>query len=191
VAEARLEVSMDGIASLPTFNPESGELLTVVETPKGSRNKYAFNPALGVFELRRVLPRGMLFPYDFGFVPATKADDGDPLDVLLLLDDSAPMGCVIRARAVGVIEARQREEKGDWVRNDRLVAVAVHAKLHSDLKSIKELNPRILDEIEAFFGEYNAMDGKVFEPLKRAGPNAAAELIEQAQIKTRSKKRAA
>lgn len=182
---------MDGVASLPTFDPESGELLTVVETPKGSRNKYAFNPALGVFELRRVLPRGMLFPYDFGFVPATKADDGDPLDVLLLLDDSAPMGCVIRARAVGVIEVRQREEKGDWVRNDRLVAVAVHAKLHSDLKSIKELNPRILDEIEAFFGEYNAMDGKVFEPLKRAGPNAAAELIEQAQIKTRSKKRAA
>jgi inorganic pyrophosphatase len=191
VAEARLEVDMDGIAALPTFDSESGELLTVVETPKGSRNKYAFNPALGVFELGRVLPRGMLFPYDFGFVPATKADDGDPLDVLLLLDDSAPMGCVIRARAVGVIEARQREEKGDWVRNDRLVAVAVHAKLHSDLKSIKELNPRILDEIEAFFGEYNAMDGKVFEPLKRAGPNAAAELIEQAQIKTRSKKRAA
>ena len=118
---------MDGIAALPTFDSESGELLTVVETPKGSRNKYAFNPALGVFELGRVLPRGMLFPYDFGFVPATKADDGDPLDVLLLLDDSAPMGCVIRARAVGVIEARQREEKGDWVRNDRLVAVAVHA----------------------------------------------------------------
>jgi inorganic pyrophosphatase len=182
---------MDGIAALPTFDPESGELLTVVETPKESRNKYAFNPSLGVFELRRVLPRGMLFPYDFGFVPATKADDGDPLDVLLLLDDSAPMGCVIRARAVGVIEARQREEKGDWVRNDRLVAVAVHAKLHSDLKSIKELNPRILGEIEAFFREYNAMDGKVFEPLKRAGPSTAAELIKQAQTKTKAKKNAA
>jgi inorganic pyrophosphatase len=172
---------MSVIMKLPTFDPESGELLTVVETPKGSRNKYAFNASLGVFELRRVLPRGMLFPYDFGFVPATLADDGDPIDVLLLLDDTAPQGCVIRARAVGVIEARQREPKGDWLRNDRLVAVAVHAKLHADIKSIKDLNPRILDEVEAFFHDYNELDGKVFDALKRAGPNAAAALIEQAR----------
>ena len=174
---------MNAITRLPTFDPQSGELLSVVETPKGSRNKYAFNPTLSVFELRRVLPRGMLFPYDFGFVPGTKADDGDPLDVLLLLDDSAPMGCVIRVRAIGVIEARQREAKADWVRNDRLIAVAVHAKLHADLRSLKELNPRIIDEIEAFFRDYNAMDGKDFEPLKRGGPNTAENLIEQAQKK--------
>ena len=182
---------MNAIATLPTFDPDSRELLSVVETPKGSRNKYAFNPALGVFELRRVLPRGMLFPYDFGFVPATQADDGDPLDVLLLLDDKAPMGCVVRIRAIGVIEARQREAKGDWLRNDRLVAVAVHAKLHADVKSIKELNPRLLDEIEAFFRDYNELDGKVFEPLKRAGPNAAANLIRQAQERKAAKKKAA
>ena len=175
---------MNDIAKLPTFAPEGGELLTVVETPKGSRNKYAFNPALGVFELRRVLPRGMVFPFDFGFVPATVAQDGDPLDVLLLLDDTAPQGCVIRARAVGVIEARQREaKKGDWERNDRLIAVAIHAKLHADLKNLKDLNQRILDEVEAFFRDYNEMDGKSFEPLKRAGPNAAMTLIGDAQQK--------
>lgn len=171
---------MKAIAGLPTFDPKSGELLSVVETPKGSRNKYAHNPALGLFELKRVLPRGMLFPYDFGFIPATKADDGDPLDVLLMLEDSAPQGCVIRIRAIGVIEARQREAKGGWERNDRVVAVAAHAKLHADLKSLKELNPRILDEIEAFFRDYNEIDGKEFEPVKRAGPNAAMGLIEEA-----------
>lgn len=182
---------MSAITRLPTFDPEGGELLSVVETPKGSRNKYGFNSALGVFELRRVLPRGMLFPYDFGFVPGTKADDGDPLDVLMLLDDTAPMGCVIRIRAIGAIEARQREEKGDWVRNDRLIAVAVHAKLHADIKSLKEINPRILDEIEAFFRDYNAMDGKVFEALKRAGPNTAANLIREAQDKKASEKKKA
>ena len=76
---------MNAIAALPTFDPQSGELLSVVETPRGSRNKYAFDPALGLFELRRVLPRGMLFPFDFGFIPSTTAEDGDPLDVLLLL----------------------------------------------------------------------------------------------------------
>jgi len=116
----------------------------------------------------------------FRFVPSTVAGDGDPLDVLLLLDDSAPMGCVVRARAVGVIEARQREPKGDWIRNDRLIAVAVHAKLHADLKNIKELNPRVLDE-EPSFATTTQMDGKEFEPLKRAGPDAAASLIHEAQ----------
>jgi inorganic pyrophosphatase len=184
---------LKAIADLPTFDSESGELLSVVETPKGSRNKYAFDPALGLFELRRVLPRGMLFPYDFGFIPATKADDGDPLDVLLMLEDSATQGRVIRVRAIGAIEARQREAKGEWERNDRLIAVAVHAKLHADLKSAKELNRTILDEIEAFFRDYNEIDGKEFEPLKRAGPNAALNLIQEAQNrkKTSEKKKQA
>jgi inorganic pyrophosphatase len=185
------EETMNAIADLPAFDPESGELLSVVETPKGSRNKFAFDPGLGLFELRRVLPRGMLFPYDFGFVPATKADDGDPLDVLLLLEDSAPQGCVIRVRAIGAIEARQREGKGAWKRNDRLLAVAVHAKLHADLRSAKDLNPRILDEIEAFFRDYNALDGKEFEPVKRCGPNRALSLIRQAQEKAAGKTSAA
>ena len=181
------------LTELPTFDPKSGDLLAVVETPKDSRNKYAFNFELGVFELRRVLPRGMQFPYDFGFVPSTKADDGDPLDVLLLLEDTEPQGCVIRIRAIGALEARQREPKGEWVRNDRLIGVAVHAKLHADLKNVKELNPRMLDEIEAFFHDYNILDGKEFQPLKRAGPSTAASLIEQARNKKKDsdKKRAA
>ena len=180
---------MKAIAALPTFDPESGELLSVVETPKASRNKYAFNPSLGLFELRPVLPRGMLFPYDFGFIPATKADDGDPLDVLLMLEDSAPQGCVIRIRAIGAIEARQREAKGEWERNDSLIAIAVHAKLHADLRSVKELNPRILDEFEAFFRDYNEIDGKEFEPLKRCGPNAALNLIQEAQNRKKASER--
>ena len=108
------ETTMKAIADLPTFDPESGELLSVVETPKDSRNKYAFNPSLGLFELRRVLPRGMLFPYDFGFIPATKADDGDPLDVLLMLEDSAPQGCVIR-------DSRHRGDRGPSARGERRV----------------------------------------------------------------------
>ena len=104
-------------AILPTFDaPEDGALLAVVETPKGSRNKYAYNHDLRALELRKVLPRGMIFPFDFGFIPSTKAADGDPLDVLLLLDNSVPMGCIVRIRAIGALEAEQREG-GRWTRN--------------------------------------------------------------------------
>src|ERR1700723_3027665 len=102
---------------LPTFDPDSGDALAVIETPKGSRNKYAFNEALEVFELRKVLPRGMIFPFDFGFLPSTIGHDGDPLDILLLLDDPAPMGCVIRTRIVGAILAEQQETGSGWIRN--------------------------------------------------------------------------
>jgi hypothetical protein len=73
-------------AGLPTFDRESGDALAVIETPKGSRNKYSYNETLEIFELRKVLPRGMIFPYDFGFLPSTRGEDGDPLDILLLLD---------------------------------------------------------------------------------------------------------
>src|ERR1700710_2563128 len=113
------------------------------ERPKGSGNKYAYNEAFEAFELRKVLPRGMIFPYDFGFIPSTKGDDGDPLDILLLLDDPAPMGCVIRTRVVGAIEAEQSEDGKKWIQNDRLIGVATHAQLHGNVKALKELNPRV------------------------------------------------
>ena len=151
--------------NLPTFDPDSGDALAVIETPKGSRNKYAYNEALEVFELRKVLPRGMILPYDFGFIPSTKGDDGDPLDILLLLDDSAPMGCVIRTRVVGAIEAEQSDDDKGWTQNDRLIGVATHAHLHGNVKSLKEINPRILDEIEAFFTQYNQMQNKKLEQM--------------------------
>ena len=81
--------------SLNPINPDDEQMLRVViETPKGSRNKFAFNPDERIFELKKVLPAGMAFPYDFGFVPSTKADDGDPVDVLVLMDEPAfPDAC--------------------------------------------------------------------------------------------------
>src|SRR5919201_4119167 len=93
---------------LDPLDSHSNELLRVViETPKGSRNKFAFNPSERVFELKKVLPVGMTFPYDFGFLPSTKADDGDPIDVLVLMDEPAFPGCVLKCRPIGVIEGEQ------------------------------------------------------------------------------------
>ena len=79
----------------------------VIETPKGSRNKYAFDPEQKIFELKKVLPAGMAFPYDFGFIPSTKAEDGDPADVLVLMDEPAFPGCLLKCRLVGIIEGEQ------------------------------------------------------------------------------------
>src|SRR2546430_16564376 len=101
---------------LDAWDPQSGTLNVLIETSKGSRNKLKYNPEQGLFELSKVLPRGLVFPFDFGFIPATVGDDGDPLDVLVLLDEPVPAGCKIAARLIGVIEAGQ-SEAGEPVRN--------------------------------------------------------------------------
>lgn len=176
-------------ATLPTFDPEGGDVLAVIETPKGSRNKYGFNETLGVFELRKVLPRGMLFPYDFGFIPSTRGEDGDPLDVLLLLDEPAPMACVTRVSVVGAIIAEQCDSGSHWIRNDRLIAVATHAQLHGNVKNIKQLNPRLIEEMEAFFRQYNLMQNKKFRAIGQCGPKAAAKLIKAARHRRSLKSR--
>src|SRR4051812_22774937 len=100
------------IQSLPAFDEESGALNVIVETVRGSRNKITFDPERGLWELTGVLSSGLSFPYDFGFVPSTLGGDGDPLDVLLLMDEPTFAGCLVPSRLVGVITARQTEKDG-------------------------------------------------------------------------------
>jgi inorganic pyrophosphatase len=126
-------------------------LRIVIETPKGSRNKYDYDPECDCMELATVLPEGMTFPYDFGFIPSTLGEDGDPLDVLILMDAPVVPGCVVNARLIGAIEAMQKNKAGDWTRNDRLLAVATHAQTHQSVKSLGDLRPHLLDEIKGFF----------------------------------------
>jgi inorganic pyrophosphatase len=83
--------------------------MVVIETPKGSPNKLVFEPRRGAFVLKGVLPAGAVFPFDFGFVPSTRAEDGDPLDVLVLMDAAVFPGCIVPSRLIGVIEAEQTE----------------------------------------------------------------------------------
>lgn len=128
----------------------------VIETPKGSRNNYAYDPAKKAFKLSKVLAEGMMFPYDFGFVPGTKSADGDPLDVLVLMDEATFPGCMLDCALIGVIEAEQDEE-GEMVQNDRLVAVAKESLRYGDVKDIRDLNETILKQIEAFFVNYQKL----------------------------------
>jgi inorganic pyrophosphatase len=158
---------------------KGGIVRVIVETTRGSRNKYAFDPEERVFTLKKVLPEGMVFPYDFGFIPSTLADDGDPLDVLLLMDNAAFAGCVVEARLIGVIEGQQTED-GKKERNDRLLAVAESSHTHSNVKSIDDLNKSLLREIEKFFVNYHENDGVAFKVLACKGPGAAAKCLKKA-----------
>ena len=160
-----------------TFRENQRDLNVIIETPKGSRNKFDYEPDLGVFELAGVLAEGSSFPYDFGFVPSTLGEDGDPLDILVLLDQSAPVGCLVSARLIGVIEADQTERDGQTTRNDRLLAVATRAHTHSDVNTLEDLRPKMVEEIEHFFSSYNEIKGKTFRPIGRGGPERALELV--------------
>ncbi|MFL6335615.1 MAG: inorganic diphosphatase [Pyrinomonadaceae bacterium] len=168
---------------------DDGELNVLIETPKGSRNKYSYDGELGLFKLGGVLTAGASFPFDFGFVPSTLGGDGDPLDVLVLMDEPAFAGCLVRTRLVGVIEAEQTERDGETTRNDRLVGVAADSRLHTRVRTLEDLGAALLEEIEHFFVSYNQIKGKKFRPLTRSGPVRARELVEEGMKQFRRSKR--
>jgi inorganic pyrophosphatase len=168
------------LMNLPSFNSKSGMLNVIIETPKGSRNKFSYDDHLGLFRLKKILPAGAVFPFDFGFVPGTLSDDGDPLDVLLLMEEPAFTGCLVSSQLIGVIKAMQIK-KGKRERNDRLIAISKESETYCNVKSVDDLNSTVLDQIEHFFISYNRASGKEFKPLKRSGPNAARKIIQTGQ----------
>lgn len=156
--------------------PSGTTLHVVVETPAGSRNKYAFNQAKGIFVLRKVLPEGMKFPHDFGFIPSTTGEDGDPLDVLILLDEPTFPGCVVEVRLIGVLEG-EKSVDGTTISDHRFIAVANESRAHSGVRDIDDLNENFLDEVERFFENYQQDPGHAFRVVARRGANDALHLI--------------
>lgn len=151
-------------------------LRVVIETPKGSRNKFAFNPDDHIFELKKVLPEGMTFPYDFGFVPSTEADDGDPVDVLVLMDEPAFPGCVLKCRPIGVIQGEQGDKKKK-IRNDRMIAVEKDAHSWADVKTSADLGKQFVRELEEFFDDYHKLSGEQYRVLGLKGRSQARKLV--------------
>jgi inorganic pyrophosphatase len=175
------------LSSLPhLLEKKNCQCRAVVETPKGRRNKFDYDSQIQAFTLGGLLAEGLSFPFDFGFVPSTVAPDGDPVDVMILMDEPAHVGCVLDVRIIGVIEAEQTEH-GKTTPNHRLVAVAVHSYNHQDIKSISEVSKAILDQVEEFFITYNKSRGKKFKVLGLHGPKRAIKLL-QAGIKDYEKK---
>src|ERR1043166_8144861 len=139
-------MNLKAISHLPAF-ARKHEVNAVIETPQGSRNKFDFNPENGLFELCSAMPAGVTFPFEFGFIPSTLGMDGDPLDVLILMDAPTFVGCVAKVRLIGVIEAKQTGEKGKLVRNDRLIGVATESRRHEGIRSVQDVPDELVKEI--------------------------------------------
>jgi len=165
-----------GLEHLSAREPDSGLVRVLVDTPKGSRNKYKYDEQLGLYRLSKVLPLGTAFPYDFGFIPSTRAEDGDPLDVLLVGEEALFPGCLVTVRLVGVMQAEQTEH-GATFRNDRLVGAIETPVNRPAIQTLDDLRPERLDEIEHFFISYNDLEGRHFTPLGRHGPAMAEQLV--------------
>jgi inorganic pyrophosphatase len=148
----------------------------IIETPKGFRNKFSYEPDTALFRLGGLLPEGMLFPFDFGFIPSTLGEDGDPVDILVLMDAPAHVGCLVDVRIIGVIAADQIE-RGKKEKNDRLLGVAVHSYQHEDITSIKQVSGTLLSQVEEFFISYNRQRGKTFKITAIGGPKKAMKLL--------------
>ena len=162
-------------------------LNVVIETPKDQPNKLTYDPAVATMRLSKVLPVGMVFPFDFGFAPSTLGADGDPVDVLVLMDAPVPAGCLVETRLVGVLRCTQREKKGSTpLSNDRFLAVAEEASTYRNIRDIRDLSGPLLDQIEAFFVQYNALAGHVFTIDRRQGAKAAKREIDAARLDRRS-----
>ena len=167
------------ILQLSAFDEETETLNAIVDTPKGSRNKFKYDEEKGRFKLSGTLPLGNSFPFDFGFVPSTLGEDGDALDVLILMDEPAFTGCLVPSKLIGIIEANQTEA-GETSRNDRLIAISADSRNYSHIRFLGDLNSNVVEEIEHFFVSYNDSKGKRFEVLRRSGPERGRSLIEKA-----------
>src|SRR4030095_12099157 len=159
------------------MNNKNKKINIIVETPKDSRNKYAYDPKEKAFKLKKVLPEGMSFPYNCGYIPGTKAADGDPLDILILMDEPAFPGCIVEIRLIGIIEAKEKEKGEKSVSNPRIIGVAEESQLYKKISSLKELDKDLIKEIDNFFISYNKVRGKIFKPTGHFGPKRALKFL--------------
>jgi inorganic pyrophosphatase len=177
---------MADLTSLPhRLDTKKATCRAIIETPKGCRNKFNYDPETNLFMLGGLLPEGMMFPFDFGFIPSTLGDDGDPLDILVLMDAPAHPGCLIDVRIIGIITAEQSED-GEKESNDRLIGVAVHSYQHEKIETIEDVSKTLLSQLEEFFISYNKQRGKKFKVTGTSGPKKAIAFLE-AGIKERKR----
>lgn len=153
----------------------------VIETPKGSAQKYDYVPDTPFFKMSKILPSGMVFPYDFGFIPKTRGEDGDPLDVIVISEFTSFPGVIIKCRIIGGIRAEQSAEKRSkkMIRNDRFLAIPKYSSIFQNVKKMEDLPKEIMDQLADFFIEYNKLEGKKFKASGKISPKEAQSLIEK------------
>jgi inorganic pyrophosphatase len=169
---------MSNFLKLPLFT-EEGDVNVVVETPRGSRAKFAFDPELKAFVFRKSLLTGLTYPHDWGFAPSTKADDGDPLDIMVIHDATTFPGLVVKCRVIGILEIEQKS-KNKAERNDRLFAVPRRSHSELALKDVRDLTRPIQKELEKFFIATDEFEDKTLKIIGWKGPKTALKVIREA-----------
>jgi inorganic pyrophosphatase len=166
---------------MPNFSdlPEDDDILVVVETPRGSRAKFAYDPKLKTFTLSKSLLTGLAYPHDWGFVPSTKADDGDPIDIMVVHDAATFPGLVLACRVIGILQIEQKS-KGKTERNDRLFAVPRRSHSEQGLEDVRDLSKPIQQELEKFFKATDELEDKKLEIIGWKGPKSALQAIKGA-----------
>lgn len=144
--------------SLPVGKHPPKEVNAIIEVPKGQRNKYEFDPELGVFKLDRVLYSSVHYPAAYGFIPNTLAEDGDPVDVLVLTHGEIFTGCLIEVRPVGLL--KMRDDKG---MDDKVLSVPINDPIYNNIRRLADVPPHLPNEIEHFFSVYKELEGKQVE----------------------------
>lgn len=152
-------------------------ITVMVESPKGANQKFEYEPQERRFRLSKILPAGLVFPFDFGMIPGTKGEDGDPLDVIIVSENATFPGCVIDCRIIGVFQAEQTERDGTTMRNDRFIAIPIVSQQFPDINELAELPESILNQTEHFFKNYNEQAGKQFKVMARLSAGQAAQLL--------------
>jgi inorganic pyrophosphatase len=160
-----------------------GQVQVLIETPRGCRNKYKLDEKTGRMKLSKVMPEGMVFPYDFGLFPGTEGDDGDPLDVLVLHDEPTFPGCQIDCRLIGVLRAHQTDANGKEGRNDRVIAVADASVLYASINELADVEPKVVKQIEEFFVNYQKVRDVEITLMGRGGSAEAKEKLQKALAK--------
>ncbi len=160
--------------SLIPAQPEAGVINVLIEIPGGSKNKYEFDKDMNAFALDRVLFASVKYPYDYGFVPNTLADDGDPLDGMVMMDEPTFPGCVIAARPIGMLIMI---DGGDH--DEKILCVPAEDPRYNEVKSIKDVAPHRLEEIAEFFRTYKNLEKKVTEIKDWKDVDAVTPLVDQ------------
>lgn len=165
-------------SSLSAFGPD-GSVRVVIESPRGSTVKLKYDVELHAFTLSRPLIDGLSYPFDWGFVPSTRASDGDPVDAMILWDRATFPGVVVACRLIGLlaVEQNSKQRPGTRERNDRLVAVPLNAPKYNALTEVRDVESRVREELEAFFAASVAFEGKDLKILQWAGASAAYDLV--------------
>jgi inorganic pyrophosphatase len=160
--------------SLIPPQPKAGVVNVLIEIPAGSKNKYEFDKDLNAFALDRVLYASVQYPYDYGFIPNTLADDGDPLDGMVIMDQPTFPGCVIAARPIGMLKMI---DGGD--RDEKILCVPDKDPRYVNVTSLKDIAPHRLEEIAEFFRTYKNLEKKVTEITGWEDVDAVKPLVEE------------